>query len=474
MTSDSTPSPPSAPERGLSPARLLWMLATLAPALALVSALFMWFVDVPYHDEFAEVSNVATSFSGALTFADLWASHSEHRPVFPRLLVIANAHLTGWNTCYEAALQVLLVAAVLALLLFQVARTWRPTGQPSPLWLPAFFSLALFSLGQWENWFWGACLSMTLCVFTAVAALFLLCSPRLHWPRLLAALALALVSTYSLGPGVAVWPVALAPLLLQVRSDRRYLTQALPVWLAVAIANYLAYTHGLPQIQGNNSVTIALAHPGEFFTYVTCYLGAPLWYWLNPGAEFFGVLGLLATPALAWHLHRRRAVPLPALLPWLTLYLFAVAGAVLTCLGRLQTGVYEGLSSRYLNIPTLLWVSAAALLALTLTLATAPPLPRRERTPLLAAGALIFLLLSAFLIGASEHALYWIKFRSLELTVAAQALYDNDPENVGDWFGPPEMRASGRAFLQDHHLSVFRPGAAPVASGNPSPTPPPA
>jgi hypothetical protein len=445
------------------------MLLTLAPFLALISALYMWFVDVPYHDEFAEVSTVAKSFSGTLTFADLWASHSEHRPVFPRLLVIANAHLTGWSTCYETALQVVLVAAVLALLLGQVARTWRDTGQPSPLWLPAFFSLALFSLGQWENWFWGACLSMTLCVFTAVAALCLLCSPQLRWPRLLGALALAVVSTYSLGPGVAVWPVALAPLLLQARSDRRYLTQALPLWLAVAVGNYLAYTHGLPQLQGNNSASIALAHPDRFLAYVACYLGSPAGESVSPaGNVALGAVLLLAIPLLAWYLHRR-GVRLAALLPWLTLALFTVVSAVLTGLGRLQMGWPEARSSRYINVPTLLWIAFAVLV--TLALSSAAPGAARHRARWAGAGALICLLLSGLLVGASYHGVRWAQQRNRVLLLVSTALYNNDnnPDHVGDWFGPPEMRESGRAFLAEHHLSIFRPGAAPVGATDASP-----
>jgi hypothetical protein len=435
---------------------LLWLLLALAPFLGLVAALYMWYVDVPFRDDFAEVPLVARSFDGTLAFADLWASHSEHRAVFPRLLVIANAHLTGWDTSYEAALQVLFAAGILALLLGQVSRTWRACAQASPPWLPVLFSLALFSLGQWENWFWGGCLSMTLCLLSSVAALVLLCSPRFRWFRLLAAVALAVVGTYSLGPGVTAWPVGLLVLLLQVRSDRRYLTQAVPVWLAVSAANYVAYTHNFHATEGNASPYLALAQPGQFLTYVTCYLGAPLWFWLNPGAQFLGTVGLLAVPVLSWYLLCRRRMPLAGLLPWLAVYLYAVGNAVMTGLGRLQLGMHQGLSSRYIPVGTLLWVVLAALLALALATAGPAPLPRRAlRTGL---ATLAFLAMAFFLVDASVHGLPWAIRRSIQLNIAIEGLRAGDPAQTADFFGTPEQLAEGRALLIRHRLSIFRPG----------------
>lgn len=445
-------------ERGISPLRLLWLLLALAPPLGLIASLYLYYVDVPFRDEFAEVPLVAKSFEGNLTFADLWASHSEHRPVIPRLLVVANAHLTGWNTSYEAALQVLLTAIILALLLGQVTRTWRATDRAAPPWLPVLFSLALFSLGQWENWFWGGCISMPLCLLGSVAALLLLCSPRFRWSRLVAAMGLGLFATYSLAPGVTVWPVGLLVLLLQVRADRRYLTQALPVWLVVSIANYLAYTHDFSATEGNVSPYLALAQPWQFVTYITCYLGAPLWYWLNPGAQFLGTVGLLAVPLLIWYLPARCRVPLAIVRPWLAVYLFTVGNAVLTALGRLQLGMHQGLSSRYIPVATLLWVVLAVLLALALH--TAPAVSSRRRVVRHVAGALVFLAIAFFLVEASRHGLPWAIRRGMQLNIAIEGLRDGDPSRTADFFGTPEQLAEGRALLIRHRLSIFRPRAS--------------
>ncbi len=426
--------------------------------LGLIASLYLYYVDVPFRDEFAEVPLIAKSFEGTLTFADLWAAHSEHRAVFPRLLVIANAHLTGWLTSYEAAIQVLLAAGILALLPAQVARTWRFTDRPGPPWLPVIFSLALFSLGQWENWFWGGCLSMGMCLLGSLAALLLLCSPRFRWPRLLGAILLAVFATYSLGPGVTVWPVGAVVLLLQVRADRRYLTQALPVWLAAAVVNYLAYTHNLSATEGNASPYLALAQPGQFLTYVTCYLGAPLWYWFNPGAQLVGTVALLGVPALTWYLLSRRRVPSAVVLPWLAIYLFTVGNAVLTALGRLQLGMHQSLSSRYIPVATLLWVVLAALIALALTTArTVAPGRRRVWG---AVAAVVYLLMACLLVDASRHGLTWAMRRSLQLSVAVEGLRSGDPAQTADFFGPPEQMAEGRALLMRHRLSIFRPRAS--------------
>ena len=89
---------------------------TLLPLAALVAILWRCHVDVFYWDQWELVPVVDKAFQGTLSFADLWAQHNEHRPFFPRLVMVSLAWATGWNVWAGVTANVALISILVPVL----------------------------------------------------------------------------------------------------------------------------------------------------------------------------------------------------------------------------------------------------------------------------------------------------------------------------------------------------------------------
>ena len=168
-------------------------------------------------DQWELVPVVDKAFQGTLSFADLWAQHNEHRPFFPRIVMVSLAWATGWNTLAEVALNVAIMS-LLVPVLWWTTRLWRNQGDgplPAATWPVA--SLLVFSPAQWQNWMWGWQLMFFLPLASNIAGLSLLCRPRANWGNWAVAVMLGIVGSYSFGASLLYWPVAIV--LLMVRRD---------------------------------------------------------------------------------------------------------------------------------------------------------------------------------------------------------------------------------------------------------------
>ena len=83
------------------PAYLIWLCVTLH-------------VDVPFWDAWELVPRLDRLDSGTLTLRDVWGQHNEHRPMFPILLMLGLARVSGWNIGLEIAANVLLGVGIFA------------------------------------------------------------------------------------------------------------------------------------------------------------------------------------------------------------------------------------------------------------------------------------------------------------------------------------------------------------------------
>src|SRR5208282_4675420 len=76
------------------------MLALL-PLAFLIWMVSRYAVSVPFGDQWELVPLLEKTYHETLTFHDLWAQHNEHRILFPKIIMLGLAHLTGWNIYYE-------------------------------------------------------------------------------------------------------------------------------------------------------------------------------------------------------------------------------------------------------------------------------------------------------------------------------------------------------------------------------------
>jgi hypothetical protein len=334
---------------------------SIAPLLALVVIVAVWSVDVPYLDQWPLLLHLDLLANGQLQLADLWASHGGHRLLFPRLVMLGLAQLSGWDVRWEMGFSISM-AVCLAVTLVHLRWSQRhlvPLPAHGWLWL-TLLSLTVFNLNQAQSWGWGWCLQILLCVAAQTGCLSLLSRHGTRVTGVLAAAALATVASYSFSCGLVIWPAALPVLLLTGATSWRRLA----IWLACAILVINLHMTGLYYDQAG--VGTALSKPLPTTAYLLSYLGSPLLGGAGAMASLLaGACGITLLCLLAVWSIRRASHGARSMAPvWLSLGLVAVGSATLTALARVGIGIDQALSSRYVTFANLLWI-AVVVLALT-------------------------------------------------------------------------------------------------------------
>jgi uncharacterized membrane protein YhaH (DUF805 family) len=345
-----------------------WVLTGLPIAIAVLKyAYLVWvclhvYVDVPFGDQWELVPRLNHLDAGTFGFNDVWRQHNEHRPMFPILVMIGLAQATGWNIGAEIALNLVLGAAIFAVLVLAV-RQLRDV--PWRWWWLAVMACLLFSLDQWENWLWGWQMQIFMGVLATTIGFWALSGPNAPNRRLAIALAAGIFGTYSFSSGLTTWVVALLAFAFNhsLRSTSRIV-----IWVAVAAATIASYfiDYHLPPGHPSMLSNFASLHAFSMFVlYVLKYLGAPVAGYIGEVSALAGAIGIGLFGGLLGQLWRDRAKPV---------YLFAclmglnaLADAVMTGLGRAGFGTDQAMSSRYLTIGLPLWLAIGFLVCLTLT-----------------------------------------------------------------------------------------------------------
>jgi hypothetical protein len=203
----------------------------LTVALLLVALVgTAWFVhsyavNALFDDQFADVNIVGHLRAGSLTFGTLWAQHNENRVFFPNLVVLFLAQTVHLDIRTEVALNAILwwTTAVLLVLGHRrralVAWAWY--------WPVALMFGSIVAL---DDTLFGFNLSWFLVLASLAGALYLIDRrPEATW-TLVAAVAVAIIGSYSSFQGLLIWPAGLLLLLLR-RSPRRRII----IWTGAAV-----------------------------------------------------------------------------------------------------------------------------------------------------------------------------------------------------------------------------------------------
>jgi hypothetical protein len=431
-------------------------------------------VDVPFADQWALVPLLDRMYQGRLTIADLWAQHNEHRLLFPRLLMLGLARISGWNIRYELGANIALAGGIFGVLVAQVRSTARDAGM-GWRWLVPVLALAVFSLNQAENWWGGWNIQIFLNVLAASASLLLLARPTRRWRDMLVAAGSAVVATYSYSNGLLAWPIGLALLAAQAEwsQGRREALRA-ATWLAAGGLTLASFFYQYIWTAQAPTLAELLVSPGRYLVYTLTYLGAPptrgaveyvfgaltgdtraicnlgdsdLCMYVNNAAIAAGVVGVgLFAIAAAW-LGRR--LPRHALLPYGGLGLYALSTAIFTSLGRAGYGNHQALAQRYATTATLFWVALAVLLALCAH-AAARGLARALSIALI---GLFGVLVALGTLQGPDH--FRLQYEFLAPARAELFALANDELLQRLYFDTKLLRRDV-AILQRRHLSVFR------------------
>lgn len=319
-------------------------MALIALALAPVCHIFDHTAaarrDLVYWDEFdtalAFILKIKDGIAPGEFLQELFAINNEHRMVTSRLLFAASYWLSG--TINFAWVDLAGNAAIVALCLVLVASAGPPERR---LRLGVLLTFLIFQLEHYENFLWsGSSIDHFQVIFLAAGALLAL--TRETRAATLAGALLAILATFTLAHGLAVWPVGAVLLAL---SGRR---RDLAIWGTVSLLAVAGFFAGFTVNSAESFATFSATGAGKVLLYWLSILGAVPALGYPPAAPFLGG-GLLLILALAvWHgAFRRERLALP-------LATFTLLATSMIAFGRAEHSGGE-VFSRYYVLSALAW-----------------------------------------------------------------------------------------------------------------------
>ena len=314
-------------------------------------AAYFWFIhhyalNIIRTDQWSDIQLIATSYSGHLRFADLWAPHTENRILFPNLIVLLLSRTTNFNVLVEEYLSAAMLVASAGLFVFAHRRR---VGLAWIYYCPV--AILMLSFVQHQNTLWGFQLAWYLVLFAVAVTFTLLDRPILTWWWLTASVAAAVVASYSSLQGLIVWPTGL--LLLYYRNRSKPFTIAWISAAAVTVAFY--FLHFIP---GSDYV---VGHPFAALQFYFVAIGDVIGVYVGgSGAASTAilVLGLVIFAVSIWVLAaygrgRDEASGMPIAV---SLIIFGLVFAGLVTVGSIKTGLAGASQSRYRTFDLLILV----------------------------------------------------------------------------------------------------------------------
>ncbi len=309
--------------------------------LAASTVAYFWFIDhfglnTIWIDQRSDLGVLSHAYSGHLTLSTLWAQHTDNRILFPNLVVLLLAYGTRFNVLDEEFLSAGTLLISIAVLILGHRR--RSPGTPWILYVPV--AILMLSVVQSGNALWGFQFAWYLVLLALTVALVLCDSPKWTWLVTTAAVAAAVVGSYSSLQGLLIWPAGLLILLLRHRPRLIVF-----LWIgAAAVTGAIYFVNFNTQLGDTNGFIVH--HPvagARFFLFsVGNVIGA------HDGNTPV-VLGLLIAMVSLWlvisTIRRRNdgdATPLGA-----ALICFGLLFALTITIGRASGGLDSGGGSRY-------------------------------------------------------------------------------------------------------------------------------
>jgi hypothetical protein len=396
--------------------KLILFSLYLIPVVLLIGFVANFSVNVPVDDEWRLASLFEKIAQGNVTFNDFWALHSNHRIVFPKIIIAVLAFASRWNINYQLCLSIGL-AAITFLATYKLS-SMQVKNVGDDLWHLAniLTCILVFSVVQHENWLWGFQLAWFFVNLCFVAAVYALVSPHkllpniavfnrmkysrdtavprplsgkgtalpcpcLHYIRISIAAVFCFIASFSLAQGLLSWLVAI-PAVAALEGNAAQKRKRLIVWMLLFAATCAVYSIDYHPSRKASIISL-LSKPLVVIDYFLSLLGSPLVRFPGISAlvgllifAIFLFLGfyffVIASPA--------KQSPAPAIgsylamtnrndisenheaLPWLSIGLFSVLSALFITAGRAEFGAIQALeSSRYTTNSILLLIAVIQL-----------------------------------------------------------------------------------------------------------------
>ncbi|HEY9296795.1 MAG TPA: hypothetical protein VIQ31_10545 [Phormidium sp.] len=374
--------------------RLILFTLYLIPVLLLIGFVANFSVNVPVDDEWRLASLFEKIAQGNVTFKDFWALHSNHRIVFPKIIIAVLAFASRWNINYQLCLSIGL-AAITFIAMYKLS-SMPVKNIADDLWHLAniLTCIWLFSLVQHENWLWGFQLAwffVNLCFVTAVYALV---SPHKLVPniRISIAAVFCFVASFSLAQGLLSWLAAI-PAVVALKGNTAQKRKRAIAWMLLFVATCAVYSIDYHPSR-KASILSLLNKPLVVIDYFLSLLGSPIVR--SPGISalvglvifasfvffvvYFGKKIVSSSVPLSVSANSEKQFQVPAIpsslvmtdrndiaenyeaLPWLSIGLFSVLSALFITAGRAEFGAIQAIeSSRYTTNSILLLIALVQL-----------------------------------------------------------------------------------------------------------------
>jgi hypothetical protein len=335
--------------------RLVNVLTALGfglPVIGYFSFLQLYSVNALVGDQWDLITMIKQSYVHFFDWGPMWTQHNENRIFFPNIITLLLVHTDHFNVQVEAYVGALMLAAALVFLLWAHKRR-----SPSTPWLyycPVV--IVALSVVQYGNTIWGFQLAWYLVLLCLAATILLLDSVTLNWIGFVAALATAVVGSFSSLQGLLIWPTGFVLLYFRRRSY-----PVVGVWIGVAIATTVLYFHRYQSTTPGDQLT--LEHPFValkfFLLAIGDVVGKPIasGNWSNGDTLvlLFGVLTLLVAlgSVLICGLRRDEHSATPI---GIALICYGLLFAIMITQGRIIYGYTAASFSRYTTYDLLVLV----------------------------------------------------------------------------------------------------------------------
>jgi hypothetical protein len=322
----------------------LWIVLALLPPLILWQFLRAYAYEVPYFDDALQSLDIAfRAANGNFRWSDVLTPVNGHLVWLAYGTVGILGSIIPWqpmHTLYLIFALALIRWALLVRLMIDL---------PSAIvWIAAFASsIVVFSISQNLSWLSSVMISWSYTVTCLVAIVTVLTIGRGGVLPLIVAGVLALVGTFSIGIGLAAFPVVLLTLWMFGYRWRGYL-----FWIALTIIGFGLVLPNTAVNDDGSTLLSLLTRLHWMAVYLVAFTGGMFFNVLNnnfiwqlqipPGqdqeiAVFAGVFILLSTVGNLIFLWRR-GIPLVKLAPWITLLGMGMASGALIYAGRSGQG----------------------------------------------------------------------------------------------------------------------------------------
>jgi len=408
------------------------LVASGIPPLLIAVTVANYGLNFPIQDQWEFVKLLDKAATGQLGFKDFWEQHNEHRLILPRVVMLALARTTQWDIRYELAANVVVALCTLGMLSLLIERTVRSVAPWTTSWLILATSLLTFSLVQWENWLWGWQLQIFMNVLAAVVTVWALARWDTHWWGLAIAFLAAMASAFSFATGLILLVLIPFGLLIGPRCDNSagYLRR-IALIIAGGAGTGALYLHGFRYPGHAPAPSFLFSHPLLYGGYVLTYIGSSLGAWSIPVSAIWGAMGLVTFAWCGAWLWTRVPAYRRALMPWVLLGLYGISSGFMTGIGRIGFGVEQALSSRYVTISSLFWVSLAVIVVLAIAHLVHNATIAQGRVLTVVAVAVSLIMLAGVSYGVSSiRAITVLRTTSSELFRAGECLsyYDKVPD----------------------------------------------